>query len=372
MQDEGQKRAQLYLDIAGVVLVAIDERQEITLLNRKGCELLGYRQDEILRRNWFDTCVPENEREKVRAVFCRLIAGEIGPVEYFENPIVTSGGEVRLISWHNTVLRNAEGRIVGTLSSGEDITERHRLQQELLQAEKMESLGRLAGAIAHDFGNTLSVILCSASVLQRQPELSPKTRELVIDLAQAAEQGAAFAGQLLDYARGSPPNMAATDLNQIVRSVARLLDKSVPQGIRPVLRLAAHLPTILADKIQIQQVVMNLCLNAVEALRPPGSVQLTTKILELGAETAASLGLSEGSYALLEVQDHGCGMDEKTVGHMFDPFFTTKPKGRGMGLAMTLRIIRNHHGQIRVNSVVHRGTKVSVWLPIASSAYVGG
>lgn len=129
-------RAQEYLNIAGVILVALNADQEVTMINRKGCETLGYREREIVGANWFDLFVPDRDREKTRAVFCKLMAGDLEPVEYFENAVVANDGVERMIAWHNTLLKNRDGVIIGTLSSGEDITERRRAEQVLRQTEE--------------------------------------------------------------------------------------------------------------------------------------------------------------------------------------------------------------------------------------------
>ncbi|MCP4591227.1 MAG: PAS domain S-box protein, partial [bacterium] len=142
-------RAQNYLDVAGVMFVAIDEHQRVTLINRKGCEILGLSEGEIIGANWFETFLPERDKQTVKDVFAQLIAGEVAPAEYFENPVVTKDGQERLIAWHNTMLRNAAGRIVGTLGSGEDITERKRAEEALRESE--ERLRQIAETIEDVF-----------------------------------------------------------------------------------------------------------------------------------------------------------------------------------------------------------------------------
>jgi len=132
---EQRDKAQSYLDVAGVMMVAVGANEEVTLINKKGCEVLGYKEEEIVGKNWFDTFVPVEISEEVRAVFRKLMAGEIGPVEYFENPVVTKTGEQKLIAWHNTTLADRDGSVLGTLSSGEDITERKRVQEALRESE---------------------------------------------------------------------------------------------------------------------------------------------------------------------------------------------------------------------------------------------
>jgi len=187
---EERDRAQRYLEIAGVILVVLKSDQTVELINRKGCDVLGYDPVEIVGRNWFDSFVPQKDRERTRAGFVELIAGNIDPIEYFENLVLTKNKEERIISWHNTVLRDQMGNIVATLSSGEDITERKRVEEELrktheelssfsrdlekivwqrteelrdknkqlIEAERIAALGKIANRIAHELRNPLTVI----------------------------------------------------------------------------------------------------------------------------------------------------------------------------------------------------------------------
>ena len=187
---EERDRAQRYLEIAGVILVVINSDQTVQLINRKGCAVLGYEPNEIIGRNWFYTFLPEKDRDRTRAVFVELISGNIEPIEYFENAVLTKNKEERIISWHNTVLRDQMGKIVATLSSGEDITESKQVQEalrkaheelsnfsrdlerivmertqelrqkdkQLIEAERIAALGRIANRIAHELRNPLTVI----------------------------------------------------------------------------------------------------------------------------------------------------------------------------------------------------------------------
>jgi PAS domain S-box-containing protein len=187
---EERDRAQRYLEIAGVILVVLNSDQTVQLINRKGCDVLGYEPVQIVGRNWFDSFVPEKDRERTRTGFVELISGNIDPIEYFENPVLTKNKEERIISWHNTVLRDQGGNIIATLSSGEDITERKRVEEELrkaheelanfsrdlekivlqrteelreknkqlIEAERIAALGKIANRIAHELRNPLTVI----------------------------------------------------------------------------------------------------------------------------------------------------------------------------------------------------------------------
>lgn len=361
---EERDRAQQYLDIAGVVLVALGADERIRLINRKGCELLGYTEGELLGANWFETCIPPGHRVGVQEGFRRLLDGRTEGIERFENAVLTRDGQERLVQWHNTVLRDASGIITGTLSSGEDITQRKQLEQQILQTQKMESIGTLAGGIAHDFGNILAVVLGNVSMCQRQPGLSSKVQEMLADIATAAERGAALTQQLLAYARGGVQNKVPADLNGVIRIVHALLSR-VSSSVVLELALAEDMPTIMADVTQIEQVVMNLCLNAIQASKPDGRIEISTDVQMLAAADAATFQVPAGRYVRCRVRDEGVGMDEATRERVFEPFFTTKPMGRGMGMSACLGIVQSHHGQICINSAPGQGTTVTVWLPVA-------
>lgn len=216
-KSEEDLTAQKYLDIAGVIIVAINTRGEITLINKKGCEIMGYTEEELLGRNWFESCLPGRMREGVRDVFEALLAGRVEPAEYYENPVLTRTGEERLIAWYNTVIRDREGGIAGTLSSGEDVTERVKTEKalqkaheelshfsrtleimveertrelqeansRLIEAERLAALGKLANRVAHELRNPLMVIGGFAKRMHdKAPDDEPGKRYLRIILKE--------------------------------------------------------------------------------------------------------------------------------------------------------------------------------------------
>src|SRR5690606_14010962 len=183
-------------------------------------------------------------------------------------------GHIGWNEWTDRAIFDDQGRPVEFQSVGRDVTERKRLQDQLLQARKMESVGTLAGGIAHDFGNVLAVILGNVSMLQRRPDLSPRMREMLADIATAAERGSAFTQQLLIYAQGTVRQRAPADLNELIRATAgRCLRHHEPHDIRIELRLGPDTPAVMVDSSQIEQVILNLGLNAMEALPPPGRIE---------------------------------------------------------------------------------------------------
>jgi two-component system cell cycle sensor histidine kinase/response regulator CckA len=251
--------------------------------------------------------------------------------------------------------------------------ERQQLQEQLLQVQKLESLGILAGGIAHDFNNILTAILGSASVaLMTIPAENP-ARYDIDNIVAAARRAANLTRQMLAYSGKGHFEVRAVDLSEHVREIAQLLETTVPKKVQLRLDLARDMPAIEVDVAQLQQVVMNLVLNGAEAIGDQsGTVLVTTgaqEITDLYSSTLfAAEGLAPGLYVFVEVHDTGCGMDEATQAKVFDPFFTTKFAGRGLGLAAVLGIVRAHKAAIKLYSSPGKGSTFKVFFPAARTA----
>jgi len=251
----------------------------------------------------------------------------------------------------------------------EDVTEPRRIEEELRQSQKMEAIGFLAAGVAHDFNNLATGIIGNASLLlESLTENDPDTSTLR-DIVSSGERAAELTRQLLAYAGKGRFYLERIDLSQVVLQTARLIHPSIPANVQVRLDLDKGLPLLLADPSQIQQIVMNLMINAAEAIgEREGVVQVRTGPQTVRTEALPDLYLKEpvapGNYVFLEVQDNGSGMDEQTMQRIFDPFFTTKFTGRGLGLAAVLGIVRQQHGAIQLRSVLGRGTSFRVLLSV--------
>jgi PAS domain S-box-containing protein len=254
-----------------------------------------------------------------------------------------------------------------------DITERKHFDQQLQQAAHLESLGILAGGIAHDFNNLLAGILGNAGLALSDAPTDSPYRSALKDVVLASQRAADLTRQMLAYAGKGRFVVHPVSISEIVRDITHLVRSSIPKSIEVEFELAEHLPSVEADSGQIQQVIMNLVINAAEAVDEGhnGRVRIITKAEQLTADYLrryfAAAELNPGSYVSLEVTDNGSGMDEKTQAHIFDPFFTTKFTGRGLGLASVQGIIRAHHGTIRVQSAPGKGTTFHVLLPAVAA-----
>lgn len=358
--------AQTYLDVAGVILLALDADQKVTLINKKGCEVLGRAERDIVGKNWFDHFVPEPFRSEMKEYFPRFVEGDIERFAYFENPVLTSSGEERMIAWRNTVLVDESGRIEGTLSSGEDVTERKRLEDQLRQAQKMEAVGRLAGGVAHDFNNILTTIIGYGSLMQFDLDDGNPAKPYVEQILSSAERAARLTQSLLAFSRKQIINPKPVRLGVVAGKMEKLFAKIIGEDIE--LRTVCHdeNATVWADSGQLEQILMNLAANARDAMPDGGVLTIETDRMELDGDFIKAHGYGKpGPYAVLSVTDTGAGMDEKTRTKIFEPFFTTKEvgKGTGLGLSIVYGIVKQNSGYVSVYSEPGRGTTFRIYLP---------
>ena len=253
-----------------------------------------------------------------------------------------------------------------------DITDELRLherqqsvEQQLRLAQKMEAVGSLAGGVAHDFNNLLSVMLGAADSLSHALPRESPLRDDVRDIRESAERGAALTRQLLSLGRRDVHAPTFVDVNEVVRSVAHLLQRTIGTHIRTTVACATHPLIVLADAGQLEQVLMNLTINARDAMPDGGNLRIETKVCTLDAEGAAPIGIDPGTYVCLAVLDEGMGMDEATRARAFEPFFTTKgpTQGTGLGLSTAYSIVKQAGGGIALESEPGRGTSVTMYLP---------
>jgi len=245
-------------------------------------------------------------------------------------------------------------------------TKRKRLEQQLVQAQKMEGLGTLAGGIAHDFNNILAIILGYANKLESsrtKPNEFPGALKVI---KEAVERGAALVQQLLTSARQTEARFSSVDLNGLVRELERMLQATFPKTIAFHLELAPDLPLITADKSQIHQVLLNLCVNARDAMPADGTLTLVTSITPGTELTEMFSGVTAENYACICVRDTGIGMSRQVRSHIFEPFFTTKErsKGTGLGLSVVYGVVNNHRGFVQVESEPGAGTSFIIYLPV--------
>lgn len=311
--------------------------------------------------------LPDDWHDRFQAVVERTLGGESST---FELQLADVAGNQRWFELSFGRVELPDGSVRGIALSTRDLTERKRTEERLLQAQKAESLAVLAGGIAHDFNNLLVGILGNAGLaLAELPPESP-VRETVAEIELAGQRAADLARQMLAYSGRGKFVVQPISLNGVVEEMAHLLRVSVGAGVRLVLDLAPGLPAVVGDATQLRQVVMNLVINASDAIGSgEGTVRVRTSLAAGAPALFERAVLAPGQlaerYVVLEVADTGSGMDAATLSRIFDPFFTTKFTGRGLGLAAVLGIIRGHRGGIDVESAPGAGTTFRVMLPAA-------
>ena len=492
---QAKEMAENYLHMAGTILLSLDQEGKIILLNKKGYEILGYQEGELLGRDWFDVCLPPVCSNEVRGTLLAAMRGEKPLDEYYENPVMTKDERERTVAWHNALLRDPEGEPYALLSSGEDITdrrlaeenlrrisgeldrfftlaqdllciadtngimrrvnqewtrtlgysqddlqgrslvelahpqdrqatieaieglteqhpilgfvnrclaqdgttrwlewravsademlfasarditqrildeeERGRLENQLRQSQKLEAIGTLAGGIAHDFNNVLSAIMGYTELAQAGLTMGKQPTMELDNVMAAAVRARDLVRQILSFSRQSGHMLQAMELKPLIVEALHMIRASIPATIAIEENLKAQHRQILADPVQMHQVLMNLCTNAYQAMDESGGtirVGLTQVTVDKGADEGY-LGMDGGDYLLLTVSDNGPGMDSKTRERIFEPFFTTKEagKGTGMGLSVAHGIITAHHGAIKVESRPGAGATFMVYLPV--------
>ena len=257
-----------------------------------------------------------------------------------------------------------DGNWVRTWGITRDVTEQKHLEEQLRRAQQLEAIGRLAGGVAHDFNNILSIIMGHGELLLAG-NVDERSRTGLEQMRRSAERAASLTQQLLAFSRKQMLQPKILDLNETVADVQKMLSRVIGEDIELIARLQASLRSVKADPGQVEQVLMNLAVNARDAMPQGGKLTMETANVELGAEQVRDLDLAPGAYVMLKVSDTGNGMDTATLSHIFEPFFTTKPmgKGTGLGLSTVYGIVKQSGGGIQVESRVGHGTTFRFYLP---------
>ena len=501
MLKESERRFRDTLENVHLLGVGLDRSGNITFINTYALELLGWRREELIGKNWFGICLPSEGSPGVKRIFDQsLQAGDV-PARH-ENEVSTREGERRMVAWNNTLLRNASGHVIGMISIGEDVTRRkqieeallasesryralfeqsrdgifileaggaqagrivsanfaaldmhgyvheeigrlkiqdllpaseaelvpermervrnegglrfetthrrkngtefraevtatnivigsrhyfmsvHRdisglkqaearrreLEEQLLQSQKIESLGRLAGGVAHDINNMLMPIMGYAEMLSLSLPHGDSRKEDVEAIIKSSERVRDIARQLLAFARKQTLEMKVLDLNTVIDSFEKMLRRTIRENVIIKTRKKTPLPAILGDAGQIEQVILNLAINAQDAMPTGGVLIIETGSMQIDADfIARHKGSTAGIHVTLTVSDTGTGMSKDVLARIFDPFFTTKDRGQGtgLGLAMVYGITKQHGGYVDVTSEPGQGSRFRLYFPVS-------
>ena len=313
-------------------------------------------------QNWLEAIHPE-DRERIVAA----MRTNDQPADYNETyRILRPDGSLRWIHDRAFPLRNAAGEVHRIVGTAEDITENRRLEEQFRQSQKMEAIGQLAGGVAHDFNNLLAVIQMQAGLLKDEGNLSADQLEATTEIEKAAERAANLTRQLLTFSRRQAMQFRHHDLREIIVSIQQMLQRIVGEDVSMQFNHAAGPLFICADAGMMDQVLMNLTVNARDAMPNGGRLVIGTSIVELTETAAAQLPLARpGSFVCLSVSDEGCGIAPEILPRIFEPFFTTKGvgQGTGLGLATVFGIVQQHRGWINICSKVGQGTTFRIFLP---------
>ncbi|HVN06913.1 MAG TPA: PAS domain S-box protein [Bryobacteraceae bacterium] len=374
---QSEQHYQVLADLAPVGIFRTDDQGHCLYVNERICEIAGMSAPEFCEGRW-DKILSAEDRARLGAEWQKAITGG-GPAA-IEHRIVRTDGSIVWALIHIAAERNAAGQVTGCIGTLADITERKRAEEEnrrlelqVQQAQRLQSLGILAGGLAHDFNNLLTIIMGNARIaLLDLPPGAPAVQYLA-EIETATSRAAELTNQMLAYSGKGRFTVERVNLSSVTEETVKLLRTMLSAKTSLRLDLDSSLPEIDADPAQIRQIVMNLVTNAAEAIgESAGAIRISTGVVEAGRDDLAATycddQLPTGRYVFLEVRDTGCGMSPETQAHIFDPFFTTKFTGRGLGLAAALGIVRAHRGTLTVSSKAGQGSTFRMLFPVAERA----
>ena len=354
------------LEHAQDAILVRDMDDQILFWNKSAERIYGWTAAEVLGKNIRDFLYKENaeQLDQAKAILFRdgEWRGEIRHLTKDSRKVISMASL--------TLVRDSEGNPKSVLAINTDITATKKLEGQLLRAQRMESIGTLAGGIAHDLNNLLSPILLGIQMLQLQLKQEPYERMLSV-IRMNAERSSDLVRQVLSFARGVEGERIILQPRHIVREIAKILQETLPKSITLESNLADDLLPVTGDATQLHQVLMNLCVNARDAMPHGGKLTIEAENVYLDENYARmSLEAKSGQYVIITVADTGTGMPPEIIDRIFEPFFTTKDlnKGTGLGLSTAVGIVRSHGGFINVYSEVNRGTRFKIYLPAAESA----
>jgi len=360
------ERFEMAARAANSVIFEVDLANKEVVMARGIEDVLGYPEAEARRPvRWWLEKVHADDRDRLEEELKRSMRGP-GNDFYSEYRFLANNGEYRQLLDTALIIRNADGTAVRSIGALVDITERKLLEDELRQAQKMEAVGRLAGGVAHDFNNLLTVIKGYAELLGNEPADTGTYQRNLEQIRKAADRAAALTRQLLAFSRRQVLALEAVNLGEVVANLQELLQRLLGEDVELVTQYGEILGQVRADRGQIEQVLMNLAINARDAMPQGGKLVITTDNIDLAKPVSSGrFTVMPGEYVVLTVTDSGSGMDEDTQSHIFEPFFTTKEqgKGTGLGLSTVYGIVKQSGGYIWVSSEVGKGTSFKIYLP---------
>jgi PAS domain S-box-containing protein len=378
---QSEKKYRELVENANSIILRMDTRGYITFFNEYAQRFFGYTEKEILGKNIRGTLLPdEDSTEEDLMILSHGLTRNPELPAVRERDYVLKDGRTVWIAWTNRPIFDQEGNLNEILSIGHDLTglkraaqEKKHLEVQLQEAQKMEAIGTLAGGIAHDFNNILQAIFGYTQILLMKKHPNDPDYKNLEAIERSAQRASDLTKRLLIFGRKVESQLRPVDLEQEVIQVAKVLERTIPKMIRIELDLASEPGVINADPVQIEQIIMNLGVNARDAMPEGGTLRFQTRNVSLDAKyTDRHPGAVPGRYALLSVSDTGHGVSREIQDHIFEPFFTTKEtgKGTGLGLSMVYGIVQSHKGVITCESEEGRGTTFNIFFPVLEEQHV--
>ena len=367
--DEERMRLAIAVEQAGEAIVITDREFRIVYVNPAFERVSGYTSDELVGTNPRQRQGGRHGSEFYEAMWSTLRAGGIWRGTLFNLRKDGSDYEVDAVI---SPLRNSDGTVESFVGVERDVTRERALERELAEAGRMEAVGQLAGGIAHDFNNLLTAIGGYAELLRNEVPAGSESQTDVDEILRASRSAAGLVRQLLAFGRRQVLEPAGLELDVLVEQLRPMLDGLLGPGVTFEAASAGPIAPVFADPGQIEQVLVNLAVNARDAMPDGGTFRISISNVEVAAEDKRLDSMAPGRYVVLAASDTGVGMDEETRAHAFEPFFTTKPAGRGtgLGLATTYGIVKQSGGYLFAESELGRGTTVTMYLPQYDGAVV--
>jgi PAS domain S-box-containing protein len=344
-------------------IIGTDQNSIITNWNKGAEKIFGYTAREMVGTSIL-RLIPDDRQDEEGQIMEKIKRGE--SMNHFETLRQTKDRRLIDVSLTASPIKDATGRIIGVSKVARDITERRKLESQFRQAQKMEAVGQLAGGVAHDFNNILAVIQMQSGLLKARGNLSPEHMESAEEIGAASQRAAVLTRQLLLFSRKEILQLRDLDLNQSIKDMVKMLQRTLGEDIQLQFKFAMQSLFIHADAGMIDQVLMNLAVNARDAMPKGGQFVIETSAVDFDESVRAqSARAGSGSLVCLSVSDTGCGIPPEILPRIFEPFFTTKDvgKGTGLGLATVFGIVGQHQGWINVHSEVGHGTTFHIYLP---------
>jgi PAS domain S-box-containing protein len=365
-----QNRLALIVDSSQDAIIGKNLDGIVTHWNKGAEDIYGYTAQEMIGKP-VSMLAPPERADEIPAILEKIRGGE--RVEYFESVRVTKDERKLHVSISVSPIYDGDGKVVGASTIARNITAQKKTEDQLRQSQKMEAVGRLAGGVAHDFNNLLGIVTACSELLRSRVDAG--SVEYIDNIREAAKRGASLTRQLLAFSRRQPTQSQLLDLNERLKEVSKLLKPLMGDDVEIVLRPHSGNAIVEADPVYLDQIIVNLAVNARDAMPRGGRLIIKTSVFDLDESFVREHPvMSAGRYVMMAISDNGIGMDEAILSRIFEPFFTTKEagKGSGLGLATVYGIVKQSGGHVWVYSEVGHGTTFKIYLPSADKKLASG